>query len=102
MQALATQPEIVQCGNRRFPFTSYEEISRAYCEARDATGATSSNETGTAAPDCVLLKKLYDEEYCIGYVSYNGKVWLFDDLGNISFDAPKTLVFNPYAQELLA
>lgn len=96
MDLPVTQPEIVQCGDSRFPFTSYEDVSRAYCLARDATGATSSGRTGPMAPDCVLLKRFYDEEYVIGHVSYNGKVWLFNDLGNIALDAPQTLVFNPY------
>jgi hypothetical protein len=71
-------PDSVLFGKRRFPFTSFEEASKAFCHARDNAGGSASGETGPQMPDCVFLKRYFDEEYVVGFVSYNGKAWTCD------------------------
>jgi len=71
-------------GRRTFPFTTAEEISRAYRATIDRLGLGASR-----APSCDLLD---GNGHRIGYVSYNGKVWSGD------WDAGTAVcVFNPYA-----
>lgn len=72
------QPDCVLIGRRRYPFASFAEASRAYTAAIAETGATVSGRTGPAAPDCVFMKRYFDEDYCVGHVSYNGNVWSYE------------------------
>lgn len=71
-------PDYALIGKRRFRFSSYSGASKAYTDAIEATGATVSGRTGPAAPHCVFMKRIYDEDYCVGHVSYNGNVWRYE------------------------
>jgi hypothetical protein len=64
----ATTFAAVRIGSSVFPFTSHEEVSRAYSATIDRLGLGSSK-----APACSLLD---DNGAVAGYVSYNGRVWL--------------------------
>ncbi len=87
--------DYVLCGDSKFPFVGFKEASSAYLEAINRTGSTSSGDTGPLAPFCTFMRRIFSQDYCVGYVSYNGKVWLFDphDIDSVS---KHTLIFNPY------
>jgi hypothetical protein len=70
--AAAGQPielafQAVQIGARRFPFSSFEEISRAYRQTIERLGLGASE-----CPPCHILDHRGE---IAGYVSYNGRVW---------------------------
>jgi hypothetical protein len=73
---LSRAPVTVRIGARSFPFTSYADVSAAYCKARDAIGATASGATGPLAPKCDLLDGAGN---VVGIVAYNGNVWTDED-----------------------
>ena len=87
-------PDYVLIGKRRYRFSSFAEASRAYTDTIEATGATVSGRTGPAAPDCVFMKRIYGEDYCVGYVSYNGNVWSFEP-HDLADTARHNLVWSP-------
>lgn len=81
----ATTFAAVQIGKSKFPFTTAEEVSRAYTAtiARLDLG-------GSKTPPCRLL----DESGAVaGYVSYNGRVWR----GQPDEWEASVCIFNPYA-----
>jgi len=89
-------PDYVLIGRRRYQFTSFAEASKAYTDTIEATGATVSGRTGPAAPECVFMKRIYSEDYCVGYVSYNGNVWSFEP-HDLADTALHKLVWSPFA-----
>lgn len=63
----ATTFAAVRIGSRLFPFTTPEEVSRAYSATINRLGLG-----GSQTPSCSLL----DASGAVaGYVSYNGRVW---------------------------
>lgn len=93
VNTIEASPAAVRLGSRTFPWPgSYAEVSVAYRAAVDATGATSSGETGPRAPDCDVID---GGGRVIAVVSYNGKVWGGDRDKWLSGGAE--LIFNPYA-----
>ena len=82
---MTTSFAAAKIGRRKFPFTSAEDVSRAYRATIDCLNLGASR-----APSCDLLD---GNGRRIGYVSYNGKVWSGD------WDAGTAVcVFNPYAE----
>lgn len=84
-------PETVRIGSRVFAFTSYADISAAYCAARDHTGATASGRTGPLAPSCDIYSASGRR---VAHVSYNGKVWAGDPH---DWQPGVKPIFDPYA-----
>lgn len=64
--ALATTPDTLQIGDRRWPFPGIVEASTIYRETIEALDLGSSQ-----TPPCLLVAG----GKTVGHVSYNGKVW---------------------------
>lgn len=75
---------LVRIGTSTFPFTSCEEVSRAYRSTIERLGLG-----GSETPSCELLN---ERREVVGYVSYNGRVWL-GDCG--SWQAGKRPIYDP-------
>ena len=86
--SLPAKQLFVEIGGRRIPkpMTDYAEASRAYVQAIDVTGATSSGATGPAAPPAIIVDS---DGKKVASISYNGRVWG-------PSDEP---LYNPYAIE---
>lgn len=76
-------PSKVRINRTRFPFTSYAEASAAYRKTIDTLGLGASE-----APNCDILDTFGRP---IGYVSYNGRVWI----GNRKDWASSVCVYDP-------
>jgi hypothetical protein len=63
--------QAVRIGNRLFPFTSFEDVSRAYRSTIERLGIG-----GSQTPPCHILDH---RGIVVGNVSYNGRVWLGDE-----------------------
>lgn len=91
--AAANVPAVVEpagltasIGGKRYPVTSWEQLSSAYSAMRDAVG-----EGASRTPNA----KVYDAKgNVVATVSYNGKVWA----GATPGSAGATPLFDPYAK----
>jgi hypothetical protein len=88
MTPLSQLPAFVHVGSKVFPFFSYENTSKAYLNACEATGATVSGATGPRALDCEILDK---HGRTVAFVSYNGKIW-----GGCAYKPDGKLIYDPY------
>lgn len=66
-----SQFQTVRIGRRTFPFTTCEDVSRAYRATIERLGIG-----GSKTPICLILDHRGE---VVGHVSYNGRVWLGDE-----------------------
>ena len=72
MASIVATPDHVRFGRKQFAFTSFADVSAAFCQTRDRLGATSSGRTGPAMPKCTIHAA---DGTQVARVSYNGRVW---------------------------
>lgn len=63
--------QTVRIGRRQFPFSTCEDVSRAYRSTIERLGLG-----GSKTPPCHILN---GDGEIVGHVSYNGRVWLGDE-----------------------
>jgi hypothetical protein len=89
---VATAPAVsdydhVRIGSRVFPFTGFAEVSAAYRATIDRLGLGASQ-----TPTCKIFDGTGRQT---AYVSYNGRVWVYDATDPFDHDNSNVCLYDP-------